>query len=104
MANQSPDRREILLMLGRIAALSQAPVFSRWVCFAGEHVHETGATVQRRPTVYEPVFFSQAEYHVVDLVAEHIIPKDSTAGAHEAGVAEFIDFLEIGRASCRERV
>ena len=89
MANQSPERREILSMLGRIAALSQFPGFSRWVCSA-EHAHEESSYT--RPTAYQALFFSPAEYNTVDILAEHIIPKDSTAGAHEAGVAEFIDF------------
>jgi Gluconate 2-dehydrogenase subunit 3 len=90
MANQSPDRREILSMLGRIAALSQFPGFSRWVCSA-EHAHEESP--HTRPAAYQPLFFSPAEYNTVDIVAEHIIPKDATGGAHEAGVAEFIDFM-----------
>jgi gluconate 2-dehydrogenase gamma chain len=90
MANQSPDRREILSMLGKIAALSQIPGFSRWVCFA-EHPHQQ--SLHTRPPAYHPLFFSPAEYNTVDIVTEHIIPKDATAGAHEAGVAEFIDFM-----------
>ncbi len=90
MANQSPDRREILSMLARIAALSQFPGFSRWVCSA-ECAHEDSP--QTRPTTYRPVFFSPAEYNTVDILAEHIIPEDAAAGAHQAGVAEFIDFM-----------
>ncbi len=90
MANQSPDRREILSMLARISALSQSAGFSRWLCGA-ESAHH--AAPQARPAAYQPAFFSPAEYNTIDILAEHIIPKDSSAGAHEAGVAEFIDFL-----------
>jgi hypothetical protein len=90
MANQSPDRREVLLMLGKIAAFSQFPGFSRWI-YAAEHSHQPSADT--RPSSYHRLFFSPSEYKTVDVVAEHIIPKDSTPGAHEAGVAEFIDFM-----------
>ena len=90
MANPSPDRREALSLLARIATLSQFPGFSRWVCGAESLNQEASPT---RPASYQPLFFSRAEYNTVDMLAEQIIPKDSTAGAHEAGVAEFIDFM-----------
>lgn len=88
MANQSPDRREVLLMLGRVAALSQFPGFSRWVG-AAQEPHSAHA----RPAVYQRLFFSPDEYATVDMLAEHIIPADKTPGAHDAGVVEFIDFM-----------
>lgn len=90
MANQSPDRRKVLAMLAKAAAISQFPGFSRWV-FAEEHVHTQSATP--RPANYQPLFFQPAEYETVDLLAELIIPADETPGAHDAGVAEFIDFM-----------
>lgn len=90
MANQSPDRREVLLLLGKVAALSQFPGFSRWMC-AGQHEHATAPP--KRAEKYEPLFFSPGEFATVDIVAEHIIPADTSPGAQEAGVAEFIDFL-----------
>jgi hypothetical protein len=90
MANQSPDRREVLSMLGKVAALSQFPGFRRWTCGLAE-AHEQSAESKRLP--YKPVFFSGSEFEAVDVLAEHIIPKDGTPGAHEAGVAEFIDFM-----------
>ena len=39
MANQSPDRRTVLEMLAKVAAVSQFPGFSRW-SFAAAQDHE----------------------------------------------------------------
>jgi gluconate 2-dehydrogenase gamma chain len=90
MANQSPDRREVLAMLARVATLSQFPGFSRWVS-ASEHPHAESQS--RRPAAYQPLFFAPAEYKTVDQLTELIIPGSESPGAHDAGVAEFIDFM-----------
>jgi hypothetical protein len=86
MANQSPDRREVLAMLARVAALSQFPGFSRWVCAAAE-------PPPARSAAYQPQFFSPAEYQTIDHLAELILPADDSPGARDAGVPEFIDFM-----------
>jgi len=90
MANQSPDRREVLAMLAKVAALGQFPGFSRWVC-AAEHSHAESASP--RPAAYQPLFFVPAEYKTIDQLTELIIPKDESPGARDAGVVEFIDFM-----------
>lgn len=90
MANQSPDRRQVLAMLGKVAGLSQFPGFSQWAC--GLPGAQERATETMRP-VYQPLFFSAGEYQSIDTLAEHIIPRDTSPGAHDAGVAEFIDFM-----------
>ena len=77
-------------MLAKVAGLSQFPGFSRWM-FAGEHVHTDASPA--RAAVYTPLFFDSNEYKMVDVLSELIIPTDDTPGAHEAGVAEFIDFM-----------
>jgi len=42
--------------------------------------------------VYEPRFFSPAEYEAMDQICEAIIPKDEEGGgAHDAGVAAYVD-------------
>ncbi len=92
MANQSPDRRQVLEMLAKAAAASTFPGFSRWV-FAGEHRHEAGAAVSGRPSHYAPQHFSASDYRTIEILTELIIPRDETAGAREAGVSEFIDFM-----------
>ena len=71
-------------MLAQVAGISQFPGFSKWV-FAGEHAAPPAAA-------YQPVFFSAAEFHTLDVLSEVIIPADETPGAHAAGVSEFIDF------------
>lgn len=91
MANQSPDRRTVLEMIAKAAVASQFPGFSRWV-FAAEHGHSE-APAQSRPANYNPLFFSPHEYQTIDVVTEMIIPKDESAGALDAGVSEFIDFM-----------
>lgn len=91
MANQSPDRRQVLMLLAKVAAVGQFPGFSRWV-YAAEHHHQDDP-VQPRPGAYTPQFFTPDEYKLVDQVSELIIPKDESPGAREAGVAEFIDFM-----------
>lgn len=41
---------------------------------------------------YQPRFFSKSEYDALDRICEAIIPKDEEGGgAHDAGVAEYID-------------
>ena len=92
MANQSPDRRQVLEMLAKVAAASTFPGFSRWV-FAGEHRHEPGAAVPDRPSHYTPEYFSAPEYRTIEVLTDLIIPRDETPGAKEAGVSEFIDFM-----------
>ncbi len=82
MANQSPDRRQVLEMLAKVAALSQFPGFCKWAGASGT-----------RATSYEPMFFTPEEFAVVDQVTELIIPRDDHPGARDAGVAEFIDLM-----------
>jgi len=90
MANQSPDRREILELLAKAAVIGQFAGFSRWACAAEFLDHERSSP---RPAAYQPQFFAPAEYRLVDQLAEMIIPKDESPGARDAGVVEFIDFM-----------
>jgi gluconate 2-dehydrogenase gamma chain len=85
MANQSPDRREVLRLLARVGAVSQFPGFSRWVYAAGDR--------EPASSRYVPLFFTPDEFKLVDDVSELIIPRDEHPGARDAGVAEFIDFM-----------
>jgi gluconate 2-dehydrogenase gamma chain len=85
MANQSPDRREVVAMLTKVAGLSQFSGFSKWVFAAGRD--------RAQATVYRPQYFTAAEYATLDFLCELIIPADETPGARQAGVSEFIDFM-----------
>ena len=89
MANQGLDRRTVLEMLAKAAAASQFPGFSRW-CYAAQNQQQSSSTSK---PAYTPQFFSADEYRTIDQLTEIIIPKDDTPGAHEVGVAEFIDFM-----------
>lgn len=91
MANQSPDRREILETIALAAAAACFPGFARWECAPQHGGHDAGAAA--RPQAYQPQFFTPAEFATIDQLSELIIPKDESPGAREAGVAEFIDFM-----------
>jgi gluconate 2-dehydrogenase gamma chain len=90
MAGQGIQRREMLRILGTAAAAAHFPGFSKWAFACG---HIGNAALQIKPAIYHPQFFTAAEYTIVERLAEIIIPSDSTPGAKEAGVAEFIDFM-----------
>lgn len=90
MAGQGVGRRQILKILGTAAAAAQFPGFSKWGFACG---HIGNAALQIKPAAYSPQFFTAAEYAMVERLADLIIPSDSTPGAKEAGVAEFIDFM-----------
>jgi gluconate 2-dehydrogenase gamma chain len=90
MAGQGVGRREMLRILGTAAAAAHFPGFSKWSFACG---HIGNAALQIKPAMYQPQFFTVAEYAAVERLAEMIIPSDATPGAKEAGVAEFIDFM-----------
>jgi gluconate 2-dehydrogenase gamma chain len=87
MANQGLDRRTVLEMLAKAAVASQFPGFNLWA-FGAE---KPPARQHGQP--YEPMYFSQPEYQTIEVLTDLIIPADETAGAKEAGVSEFIDFM-----------
>ena len=90
MAGQGIRRREVLRILGTAAAAAQFPGFSKWGFACG---HIGNATLQIKPAVYRPQFFTAPEFAMVERLTDVIIPNDGTPGAKEAGVAEFIDFM-----------
>ena len=90
MAGQGLERREVLRILAIAAAASGYPGFQRW-SFACHH--EGGTLLQVKGRGYTPRFFSATEYATVERLADLIIPSDSSPGAREAGVGEFIDFM-----------
>ena len=93
MANQGPDRRAVLEMLTVAALAGQFTGFSRWAFAKEMHMHPADVPAAPKPAHYKPQFFSSAEYRLLDLVTEMIIPRDETPGARDAGVSEFIDFM-----------
>src|SRR5580693_2809893 len=59
--------------------------------FACGHVRADSAQIKN--AAYSPKFFTIAEYTTVERLTEMIIPSDGGAGAREAGVSEFVDFM-----------
>lgn len=90
MAGQGVHRREVLRILGTAAAAARFPGFGKWGYACGRFA---GQTLGIRPAVYRPQFFTPSEYEIIERLTEIIIPTDTTPGAKEAGVAEFIDFM-----------
>jgi gluconate 2-dehydrogenase gamma chain len=89
MAGQDLQRREMLRIMATAAAASKFPGFAKW-SFICSHDR---AVESIRPEGYQPLFFSPSEYALVERLTELIIPNDTTPGAKEAGVAEFVDFM-----------
>ena len=90
MAGQSIERREILRILAIAAGAATFPGFSKWSFACG---HIGNALKQIKPTQYRRLFFTAPEYAMIERLTGIIIPTDDTPGAHEAGVAEFIDLM-----------
>ena len=116
MAGQAPSRRQLLQALACASVASAAPGFSRWSFAFAEtdpsasnaHAHHTAPPHPApRSGQYTPRFFTPSEYRDIVLLAElilprtpatpaaklHTSPKPAEAGATDAGVAEFIDFI-----------
>jgi len=89
MAGQDLQRREMLRIMATAAAASKFPGFAKWA-FICSHDSQDGHI---RPESYQPQFFSTSEYALIERLTELIIPSDTTPGAKEAGVAEFVDFM-----------
>ena len=103
MGQQGVARREMLRILAAASVASKFPGFRRWA-FACNHEPRSGDTAHRATGPYQPQFFTADEYATIERLTELIIPNDGEAGAREAGVAEFIDFMvtnsvDIGKHS-----
>jgi hypothetical protein len=86
------NRRQVLQLLGA------APIAAGFVWTEAEVVEAQQRTQQARraPVAYKPAFFTAHEFATVTLLAELIIPKDErSAGATEAGVPQFMDFMML---------
>lgn len=120
MAGQGPSRRQLLQAIACASLASTAPGFSRWAYGLGQadpqHVHHGPTSHASANATYKPIFFSPTEYSTIGVLAELILPGSSSklvlagqrrisatshktsvraddAGAIDAGVDEFIDFM-----------
>ena len=101
MGGQTIARREVVRLLGIASVAATFPGFRQWA-FAG---NGNGDVQDATPSAtngivlpsYRLLFFTAAQYQVVEHLAEAIIPEDDTPGAKRAGVGEFIDFMVANR-------
>jgi gluconate 2-dehydrogenase gamma chain len=97
-----PSRRAFLA--NSVAAVAAAWIAADWpgISAAGEYADQAQQTARSGRPVGLAVF-SDAQAVELDAVVSQIIPTDETPGAHEAGIAYFIDrsvatFLSSSRA------
>jgi gluconate 2-dehydrogenase gamma chain len=97
MAGQNLERREMLRALSLASGAARFPGFVKWAfALPFNHSGEPRVSALSRTLAgssYKPQFFSDDEYETVSFLSELIIPTDSTPGARDAGVSEFIDFI-----------
>ena len=79
-------RRDLVRLLGSMAAI---PVFTGW---SAERLWALGETTHERSSGFRGVL-SPHQLETVAVIAELILPRTSTPGARDVGVAEFIDLL-----------
>ena len=103
MAGQNPNRRELVQALALASVASAFPGFTRWTHGQSQTRGDTAATYLS----YKPLFFTSKEYAMVEVLAELVLPAthhsvvnnqglaslERQAGASDAGVAEFVDFM-----------
>ncbi|MEJ7616151.1 MAG: gluconate 2-dehydrogenase subunit 3 family protein [Pyrinomonadaceae bacterium] len=94
MAGQNAERREVLRALSIAAGVASFPGFVHWA-FAAPQTHAHPKQPIKSSAVYEPRFFTAAEYGMLSTLSELIIPTDDSPGAREAGVSEFLDFIVL---------
>jgi len=97
MAGQSNERRDFIRSMSMISLAGAFPGFRRWVFACPNEGLGTAASTPRREA-FHPQFFTTEEFQLLDRLADLIIPADDAPGAHDAGVAEFIDFMVANEA------
>ena len=92
----SPDRRELLTLTLRAAALPGGAQFlAAWLEAADEHGHAAHEAPPELPLLqdYRPKFFNPEDFSALQAFTEILIPADDTPGARQARCAYYIDFL-----------
>ena len=85
------SRREIL----RILLAAPAATFS-WTDADALQAAANAQAARATTAPYAPTFFTAAEFKLVTMLADIVIPKDERSGsASDAGVPEFMDFMMI---------
>jgi gluconate 2-dehydrogenase gamma chain len=101
MAGQGTQRRDILKMLAYASAAAHFPGFSRWAYGGTGHGEHPSSSAAIRPGNYSPQFLNPAQYATLAVLTDIILPPENnsgdmrSAGAVQAGVPEFIDFMLV---------
>jgi gluconate 2-dehydrogenase gamma chain len=92
------DRRDALKIIGAIGTTCAFPYSADELY--GQHDHGTSETAA--PIITKPVFFSDAEFETVKVLADLIIPAGDTPGALAAGVPGYIDLVVNAQVSWKK--
>src|SRR5262245_51418232 len=88
---------QLALILTGLRSLSSLEDFSPEALLAeGAKLHRHVANPVTEKHVEDPrrlLFFNPHQFRTIDVICELIIPQTDTAGAHAAGVPQFVDFL-----------
>ena len=85
------SRRELLKVL-----LAAPAATLTWTDAEAHQASAAAQTARTAATPFVPKFFTAAEYRLVRVLADIVIPKDDRSGsATDAGVPEFMDFMMI---------
>jgi len=98
LSEQVIGRRKTLKYLGVLAGTAAGRKFlAAWLLSA------TGSSARADgpENSYSPQFFKPEEFKTIEVLTALIIPSDDTAGAREAQVARFIDFVVFSAAEFR---
>lgn len=96
--SETPTRREMIRLLGTLAATPSATTFlSAWLEAAPHGGHAMQAVGSTAPSAilhdYQPRFFDADDFRALKAFTGILIPADDTPGASDAHCAEFIDFV-----------
>jgi hypothetical protein len=87
-------RRDANWLIARAAATAGAASFlAPWLAAGDEHRHVAAPPDPHDWDSYRPKFFSAEEFEWLEAFTVILIPTDETAGAREAHVASFTDFV-----------
>jgi gluconate 2-dehydrogenase gamma chain len=112
MSESNEISRRDALMIMAIAPLATSlgttpDVIERAMQAAEQAQQHPQQTAGQKPTpgVYKPRFFTPHEWRTVRVLTDLIIPRDArSAGATEAGVPEFMDFMMMDRDSMQPQM
>ena len=101
MRDQGMSRRAALANMGAISMLSALELVPAQVdraLSAMEALQPAVSVPESQPAPYTPKFFTQAEWRLVRVLSDYVIPRDAKSGsATDARVPEYMDFLMSDR-------